>query len=778
MDALTDQVEPTADDSRKGEGETREDILAEARERFETATDLDHDNRDRQAEDTRFVWVKGAQWEKDAYDARDSWDQPCLEASQLTQFVKQVVNDQRQKRPGVLVSAASGDASVETAKILQGMIRHIEVDSQAEAAYDSAYEHAVVGGRGFLRVLTAYEASDSFDQVLKIKRVQDPLTVYPDPFYREPDGSDMNWCFVVERMTRKAFEAAYPGAEPLDWEGAQDWGEWMDAKDGVLIADYYRRVKVPRVLAMMSDGAVGWKDTLPKVLPEGVTIARERETEDYKVEWYKVAGGQQILETLQWPGKVVPVVVVPGNEIWVDGKRQFQGLIRRARDTQMLYNYLISAAAERVALAPKAPWVLAEGQDEGYENQWKNANRSPQARLIYKPVTIGDQQAPPPMRQSPVAAEMGLLQHAEMCKGDIKSILGMYESSLGQRGNETSGRAILAREQQSDNATFDFVDNLGRAIALVGRICIDCIPVVYDTARVVGIVNPDDTKDTTTINEPTMAQDPVTGALDAIRRNDVAKGRYAVTVSVGSSYATKRQEQADSLMGFIQAFPPAAQVAGDLIAKSMDWADAEVLAERLKFLLPPPIQQAEEAKKKGQPPPDPQMMAQMQQLQQGMQQAQQVIGQLQQELQQAQQGEQAKMAEAAARSKAEEDKIAANERIKTVELAADQQLAEAKAIADAEAKVKTKLIEIAGDLLAQSMQPPPGAEPGEAGEEAGEAVLQSPPVDMAGMMAALEATVQTLAASLLAPRQMTVQTDAAGNVVGGVSTVVAPPMVQ
>lgn len=776
--------EPTAEDPEQGEGETREDILKEARDRFAIAEDVDGENRDRQADDTKFVWVKGAQWEQDAYDAREGWDQPCLEASQLTQFVKQVVNDQRQARPGIIVSAASGDASAETAKILQGMIRHIEVDSQAEAAYDSAFEHAVTGGRGFLRVLTDYENSTSFDQKLIIKRVQDPMSVYPDPYYREPDGSDMNWCFVVETMTRKAFEAAYPDAEPLDWEGASEYGDWM--KDGVQVADYFRRMSTRRVLVAMSDGAVGWKDEMPSVLPPGVTVVREREVTDYKVEWYKVAGGQQILETLPWVGKTIPVIVVPGNEIWVEGKREFQGLIRRARDTQMLYNYLISAAAERVALAPKAPWVMAEGQDEGHEAQWKSANIKPYSRLIYKPTTIGDQLAPPPQRQSPVQAEMGLLNHAEMCKADIKSILGMYESSLGQRGNETSGRAILAREKQSDNATFDFVDNLGRAIALTGRIILECIPAIYDTERVVGIVNPDDTRETAPINQPQMQVDPFTGAVNAIKKNDISVGKYAVTVSAGPSYATKRQENADSLMAFMQAFPPAAQVTGDLVAKSMDWADAEVLAERLKYLLPPEVRQAEEAKKQGQTPPDPQMMAQMQQLEQGLQQAQQVMAQMQQELQQAQASEQAKIAETQARGAEAQAKIAA-----------DAQAAAEKARADAAAKITTAqidaqaTIEVAkikaqaecdAKMMAQMMMPPEAPEPAEPGElnemgetgeteEPGEGQEQRAPVFLE-LIDALRQTTEALTAATLAPRDLKIRTDAMGNVIGATSSVV------
>jgi hypothetical protein len=38
------------------------------------------------------------------------------------------------------------------------MVRHIEYDSDAEAAYDEGLKGAVVGGRGWWRVLTEYES--------------------------------------------------------------------------------------------------------------------------------------------------------------------------------------------------------------------------------------------------------------------------------------------------------------------------------------------------------------------------------------------------------------------------------------------------------------------------------------------------------------------------------------------------------------------------------------------------------------------------------------------
>src|SRR5262249_20157509 len=68
-------------------------------------------------------------------------------------------------------------------------------------------------------------------------------------------------------------------------------------------------------------------------------------------------------------------------------------------------------------------------------------------------------------------------------------------------------------------------------------------------------------------------------------------------VKIGPSYATRRAEAADSMLQFIQAVPQAASVAGDLVARNMDWPGAGEIAERLPRMLPPQI--SGEA-----PPPD------------------------------------------------------------------------------------------------------------------------------------------------------------------------------
>lgn len=618
--------------------EQRDDaaILTEARERREYHDSVDSENRKNAREDTKFVWVKGAQWPDGVRTAREQDERPWLEINQLPQFINQVVNDQRQGRPGIRINPASGDASEEVAEILQGMIRHIEYESNAEAAYDSAFAHAVTGGRGYWRICSEYEYGQSFNQCLKIKRVPDPDSVRIDCDYQDPDAGDIRWAMVDEAIQKDEFRKRWPKADAVSFEPTGNANIWYDG-DKVIIADYYRKVETKRTLVAMSDGTVGWKDELPESLPAGIEIVREREAEDCKVEWYKVAGGEQILESYDWPGKNIPVVMCIGDEIMVEGKRIFQGLIRRARDPQTMYNYWITSGTEQIALAPKVPYVAAEGQLEGYENEWQNANKKSYSVLTYKPTSIGGIALPPPQRVQFAGVPTGIIEQANICKQDLRATIGIYDPSLGQRSNEVSGRAILAREKQGDTGTFHFVDNLTRAIALTGRIVVDLIPHYYDTQRAVGYIDEEDQRKMITINEQ-IAHPQDVAQLIVDPTTDVTSGRFAVTVEAGPNYATKRQETADSMMQFIQAYPPAAPITGDLIAKSMDWPMADKIAERLKLMLPPQILQAEQAKDDGQPAVPPQVMAQMAQMSQQLQEAGQAVQQLQAENQQLKSG--------------------------------------------------------------------------------------------------------------------------------------------
>lgn len=593
-------------------------VMKEARDRFARVKDADKSNRDAQKDDTKFVWEPGAQWPDSIRTTRDAEERPWLEINQLPQFIKQVVNDQRQIRPSIRIRPSDARANKDTAKVIEGSVRGIEYQSNADAAYDSAFECAVTGGRGYLRVLTEYESEMSFNQVIRVQRIADPLAVLMDTDYVEPDGSDIKFCFVLERMSKDDFETKYPQHKPASWEDIDE--RWVEGDD-VFIADYFRVVEKPRKLALLMDGSVVWRDELPAKVPQGAIID-ERDSEDREVEWFKLFGGG-ILEEIEWPGRYIPIVMCVGDETMVDGKRIFQGLIRRARDPQTMYNFWQTAATELIALAPRTPWVAAEGQVEDYEAQWQASNTRSIPVLKYKPQALQGTLLPPPQRTQFAGVPTGIVEQANQCKADLRASIGIYDPSLGNRSNETSGRAIIAREKQGDTATFHFVDNLRRAISLTGRIIVDLIPKVYDTPRLMRTIEEDGAEKMVPVNRK---------LADGTVENDLRTGNYAVVVDVGPNYATRRMEAADSMMQFLQSFPQASPVIGDLVAKSMDWPGAEQIAERLKLMLPPPILQAEANK----PDKDnPQVALLQQQLQEVTRQGHEAVQTLQGELEQA-----------------------------------------------------------------------------------------------------------------------------------------------
>jgi len=193
------------------------------------------------------------------------------------------------------------------------------------------------------------------------------------------------------------------------------------------------------------------------------------------------------------------------------------------------------------------------------------------------------------------------LQLAMAAADEIKSVIGLYDASLGNSGNETSGKAIMARQRQGDRGTFAYIDNLARSLRRVGKLCIDAIPYTYDSERIVRLKFRDESEDWVCINQQVFDEQ----GREWVTVHDVSAGKYDITVSVGPSYQTQRLEAADSLMQFIQAVPSAAPVVLDLIAKNMDWPGADAIAKRLKRIVPQNVLDQQEIQEEGIEPPQP-----------------------------------------------------------------------------------------------------------------------------------------------------------------------------
>jgi hypothetical protein len=604
-----------------------EDLLATARKQFARAEEREQINRDNYVADVRFARLN-EQWPEEVREKRRQEGRPCLTVNRLPAFIRQVTNDARQNSPSIKFHPVGDGADQETAKILDGLTRNIEYSSNADVAYDNALDNAVTGGFGYFRIVTDYASDDTFDQDIRIEVIKNPLTVYGDPDDMGSDSANWDVAFVTEMIPRATFEKRWPKAEVSSFEAdSHDMVGWFN-EDEIRVAEYWVRDEVIVNLLKLSDGTILLEseyDADKRMLFEGlgITIVDQRPTRTKKVTQYLITGCE-VLEKNDWAGKYIPIVPVYGDEVVIDGERHLISLIRFAKDPQQMLNYWRTTSTELVALAPKAPWVGAVGQFST-DTRWATANTETHQYLEYDAVDVNGTLMPPPQRQPFAGVPAGALQEAMNASDDMKSIMGLYDASLGAVSNETSGRAILARQREGDVSTFNFTDNLSRAIRHAGRILCDLIPKVYSTPRIIRVINEDNTNESIPINgmQPTpeqiREQREKQAEMRAIGRvYSLTTGKYDVTCEAGPSYTTRREESAVQMMEFVRVFPQAAPFIGDLLAKNLDWMGAEQIAERLREMLPPQL--------KGQ---NPEAMAAQQQIQQMAQLLQQMQGELQ-----------------------------------------------------------------------------------------------------------------------------------------------------
>ena len=574
-------------------------FLTDCRKKLDAAYQYERENRREAAIDLAFL--AGYQWPESIRKERQAQGRPILTINRLPQFVRQVTNDIRQADLAIKVSPVDDNSDPKLAKIFNGLLRQIHYQSSAKHVYGTASEHQVSCGIGWFRVCTEYTDDQGFDQELRLKTVLNPMSVYCDPAAIEPDRSDAKWMFVTEIIPTDTFKEQYPGVSldgidpPTD--GTGDRLTWL-TRDGVRIAEYWRRKPVKKTIGMTADGQTIDLRKIGKDLWAMIGVQRTREVDTFEVEQYIISGTKVLSGPHTWPSKYIPLIPVIGAETPLETAVVRSGLIRYARDPQQLYNYNRTAAAETLALQPKAPFLVSAKMIAPFKAIWDNLHKTNYPYLPYDRTADPDGQ--PPTRQAPPQMSQAFVKEAELADGDMKATTGIYDSSLGARSNETSGKAINARDRQGDTANFHFADNLERSMWHCGRIMIEMIPQIYDTERVIRIMGEDDSEEHHTINRTVMGPDGLPVVI-----NDLSAGRFDVRAMIGASYATKRLEAADVMMQYLKADPQALPMVRDLVVKNSDWPGAEEMAKRFRAAMPPELLVDPEDPNAPPPPPPP-----------------------------------------------------------------------------------------------------------------------------------------------------------------------------
>lgn len=563
---------------------TKEKFLQIMRTRFQEAEAAESENRIAALDDLKFVHnYRQAQWPRGDQQRRGIEGRPALTHNLLRKFMRSMIGAMKQTRPSIKVLPVDSGSDILAAEIRTDLIKQIErdIESPAEQAYDKAYEGAVGNSFGYMRITTRYEKDEGFNQKLQVRRVANPFTVHFDPSASNFLRTDADYCFVNTTMSRSKFKKKWPNANPgNDWQSMGESYEKWFMHDSVRVSEYFYRVPALKIITQLDDlSIVELTDKVtPRVIAEaGRQIIKKKTIRSSRYMWAKVSGNE-VLETPRvWPGRFIPIIPVYGDEVNIEGKRVLFSFFRDAKDPQTMYNFWLTAATEIVALAPKTPYIGTHNQFKGHEKKWKEANTKNYAFLEYN---ADPKTKIPPQRQQPSVIPAGHVTMMNIAEKNIMGSLGKYEASLGQQGNERSGKAIRLRQQASDQVSFSYLDNFHQSLLFTGYQLVDLIPSIYDTSRIVRLRGPNDAIRFEEINTPYY--DPDTDSVKIA--NDLSAGEFDAELDVSPAYASRRQEAVENMIELIQYIPDAGPFVADLIVKNMDFPGAQEIAERLKSL--------------------------------------------------------------------------------------------------------------------------------------------------------------------------------------------------
>lgn len=621
-----------------------QDFLAEARKRYAYGLEVDHEDREEAKEDARFELGGLAQWDKAAIDARSDpkYPRPILTENRIHVFAQQVINDGRQSKPSIVITAGDrGDHK--TAEVIQSWIRQIEYDSDADIAYDTAREHQVISGRGWYRLNTQFatrkptkSGGSLVTQVPRFEPINNQFSIVWDPSAKKYDKSDSDWMFCVGVTSKEKHRNKY-GKSDLNGEtafvpadGAETWVGLGTHGEDLLVVEYWRRTHTKRTLCELASGAIVWQDEIQPAgqpAPGGAVYDEDpivdQRVEDFVTVQQFILDADAILGEYEWTCEEIPFIPVFGIEKIVDGKARRSGLIRPGKTPQRLINLTVSNIAELTAQIPKSPYMLAEGQAVNHEAEWETINTIPRAYIQYRQVGIGGSFAPPPQRiisEPPIQALISLLNQSTDA---LKASMGIFDASLGAQSNETAGIAIQARQREADNCNFHFHDNEERSRKSAGRKLLALLANLNQGATVITIRAVDGKTKQVPINQEYQDEEGATHI------HVIDPEAYGVSVSSGPSYSSARRESFGKMTQMAQSWPQLLQVGGDIVLRNSDMPGAEDLADRIEKTLPPGLVPQKEG---GPPPIAPEVQQMMEQGKQTIMQLTQNVHELQDQL--------------------------------------------------------------------------------------------------------------------------------------------------
>jgi hypothetical protein len=544
------------------------------------AQEADHDNREKAREAHLFVDKRDGQWEP--YWWTNNVGKPRYTFDMVNPIVDQVVAEIEQAAFDIKVSPMSGEASKETAIIIDGLVRNIEAMSRAKDIYINAGRGMATAGYDGWMVSHKYSDPQSFDQDLVIETVANFIDrVWFDPAAYLQDKSDAQYAFLLHAMSVQEYVKRYPEGSQASVSIDREGDAYYDKGQVIVVGQLFYLEQEACELVLMSNGSVYTiDDDFKKVVDEltmlGIEQVRTRKA--YKNKVYS-----RFFDQTDWlEGKEetifdrIPIVPVFANFKITENKTIYWGVVEKLLDPQRVLNYSLSREIEEGALAPRAKYWMTLTQAAGHEDALATLNTNSDPVQFYNP----DPESPgAPMQQGGAQVNPGLRTISESMRQLIGQTAGMFAASMGDNPGLQSGVAIESLQSKGDNGTIKYFRALEAGITATGEILIKAIPKVYDAQRTVRLLYEDGSTEMQVLNEPVIDQQ----SGEIVTLNDLSKGQYSVSCRAGPSFRNRQQETIETIIEIAKVDPSIVGMAGDILLNAIPTSAATQIGERKRL---------------------------------------------------------------------------------------------------------------------------------------------------------------------------------------------------
>jgi hypothetical protein len=547
---------------------------------LEVSQSSSEDMYDEARECQYFLEKKDGQWEPQIIAKLGK--RPRYTDDRCNPLVDAIAGEMEQNEYSIKITPTGGKASKDTAETIEGLIKNIENISGATLIYSSVSRSLVGAGLAGFEITQDYIDSDSFDQDLFIKPIEDfQNRVWFDDNSKLQDRSDAKFCWVLDEITRGEYEDKFPDGKMMSI-GTPRYAEvYYDKPDAISVCRFFYKKPVDIKLVKMSNGSVYRDDEdfaqlADDLAANGITVTGNRVRKSFKVHQRIFDGGGWLTDEEETVFNLLPIVPFYGNFKVIDGKIVFRGAINKAMDMQRVHNMAISRQVEDVVLAPKPKYWGTVEQRRGHDSTISTLNTNANSWQDYNHVDG----IPPPFMQGGTQVNQALELLTQSSASSISLSAGVYSPQLGDNANLQSGVALQKQIEKGDVSTLKYFSSMECGLKYAGKVIVGAIPNVYDSTRQARILNEDGTSEIVILNQPMIDQQ--TGQPIII--NDLSIGEYDVTVDIGAAFKNRKEQAREAILAIAQYDPTVIELGRDVLLRNTDLPAMDDLADRARAI--------------------------------------------------------------------------------------------------------------------------------------------------------------------------------------------------